>query len=154
MRQVFVGLLVYLYSVHGLANPAESPVAVYKALDDFETTKEDIEMAITDRGMLVSGTLHIADMLNRTAQDLGYAKKIYGQADSIEFCSAVVSHKMVNADPSNLVICPFTIAVYTLIDEPKQVYVAFRRPMLAGEATDVTRAVLEMLEGIVAETVE
>ncbi|MCP5017164.1 MAG: DUF302 domain-containing protein, partial [Ketobacter sp.] len=38
---------------------------------------------------------------------------VFKKAESIEFCSALMSHRMMSADPSNLVLCPFTIAVYS-----------------------------------------
>lgn len=133
---------------------ADSPVVVYKAASDFDTVRENIELAVTDRGMLVSGTLHVSDMLNRTGADLGFPDNVYLKAESVEFCSAVMSHRMVQADPLNLVICPFTVAVYIKSDEPEQVYVAFRRHYLAGESQEVADAVFNLLDEIAREASE
>ena len=130
------------------------PVVVYAADSDFEDVVENIKMAVTDRGMLVSGTLHVQDMLARTGKDLGFEKNVYLHAESVEFCSALMSHRMVSADPRNLVICPFTIAAYELAEKPGQVYIAYRKQYLAGEAEEATEAVLSMLDEIAREAAE
>lgn len=130
------------------------PVQVYMADDDYGDVKENLAIAITDRGLLISGTLHVSDMLNRTAVDLGYNKQVYLKAESVEFCSAKVSHEMVLVDPGNLTICPFTIALYVLKEKPTQVYVAFRTPVLAGNAGKMEASIFALLEGIVKEAIE
>ncbi len=127
------------------------PVKIHSSEESFEDVVENVKMAIIERGMLVSGTLHVSDMLNRTAPDLGFSA-VFTHAESVEFCSALISHKMAQAAPENIVICPFTIAVYVRADEPNQVYVAYRRPQLAGEAKEAVRAILEMLDGIVQDS--
>jgi hypothetical protein len=147
-------LIATLVVAAGGARANDSAVIFYPSDNDFETTRENIELAIINRGMLISGTLHVSDMLNRTGPDLGVKKNVYQKAESIEFCSAVLSHKMVQADFRNLVICPFTIAVFIKGDEPKQVYVAFRRHYLAGQSDEEAKAVFELLDGIVREAIE
>ncbi len=104
--------------------------------------------------MLVSGTLHVQDMLTRTGKDLGFEENVYLRAESVEFCSALMSHLMVSADPRNLVVCPFTIAAYELAENPGQVYIAYRKQFLAGEAGEATNAVIEMLDEIAREAAE
>lgn len=132
----------------------ESAVFVYKTQGVFNDIKEDLELAIADRGLQVSGTLHISDMLQRTGKDLGYPKSVYSKAESIEFCSASVSHLMVSTHPANAVICPFTIAVYILSDEPETIYIAYRKPYLAGKADQALRTILELMHGIVRDVIE
>lgn len=131
-----------------------APVMVYKTTGDFEDIKEDIELAITDRGLLVSGTLHISEMLNRTANDLGYTQPVYKKAESVEFCSAYISHLIVSTHPANAVVCPFTIAIYVLATEPQNVYLAFQKPHLAGDAEEAKKEILKLMEGIVREVIE
>ncbi len=152
-RHQIYGWLVALFLAFSVqAN--DKAVVVYKAAEGYDTVKENIEIAITNRGMLISGTLHVSDMLNRTGPDIGFAEPVYQRAESIEFCSAVLSHRMVRADPHNLVICPFTIALFVKTDEPEQVYVAFRRHFLAGDSDEAARAVFELLDGIAREAIE
>jgi uncharacterized protein (DUF302 family) len=134
--------------------PKDSPVIVYKTQGEFNDIKEDLELAIADRGLRVSGTLHISEMLERTGEDLGFPRSVYRKAESIEFCSASVSHLMVSTHPANAVICPFTIAIYILFDEPDTVYIAFRKPYLAGEASKALQVILELMEGIVQDVIE
>lgn len=156
MRVVLTAWVLMIWMGCALAGgkPAEDgqPVRIYISKESFEDVVENIKMAIIERGMLVSGTLHVSDMLNRTAPDLGFSA-VFTHAESVEFCSALISHKMAQASPENIVICPFTIAVYVKVDEPGQVYVAYRRPQLAGEAEESTRAILEMLDGIVQDSI-
>ena len=157
MHKTFIFTLALTFLLGALASWSEeddAPVVVYPASSGFEEVIENIKMAVEDRGMLVSGTLHLQDMLRRTGKDLGFAKNVYLQAESVEFCSALMSHRMVSVDPRNLVICPFTIAAYELADEPGQVYVAYRRQLLAGEADEATRAVVTMLDEIAREAAE
>ncbi|MCU7812518.1 MAG: hypothetical protein KZQ77_15015 [Candidatus Thiodiazotropha sp. (ex Notomyrtea botanica)] len=129
-----------------------SPVSLYTSEETFEDVIENIKMAIIDRGMLVSGTLHVSEMLNRTGPDLGFSQ-VFSKAESVEFCSALISHKMSQAAPENIVICPFTIAVYVTEAEPQKVNVAYRLPLLAGDAKAATDAIIEMLDGIVQDSI-
>ncbi|EGV49990.1 hypothetical protein QQ73_14180 [Candidatus Endoriftia persephone str. Guaymas] len=146
-------LMPLLASAGGEAPAAAGAVQIYKSDEAYEDVIDNIKMAIEERGMLVSGTLHVSDMLNRTGPDLGY-KDVFKKAESVEFCSAVISHKMTQVTPENLVICPFTIAVYIKAAEPEQVYVAFRRQYLAGDSGKVTQEIFELLDGIVKDSIE
>lgn len=140
----------------GSDNPvAVNPITVYYIDDEsFEDIKENVEMAITDRGLTVSGTLHVQEMLDRTGDDLGFGKGPYIKAESLEFCSALISHKMIKTHPYNMGICPFTIAVYILHEEPKRVYVAYRVPSLAGDSEKMVEEVIGFLDGIVRDSIE
>ena len=131
----------------------QEPMVIYQSEEPFEDVIENVKMAIEDRGMLVSGTLHVSDMLNRTGPDLGY-EKVFEKAESVEFCSASISHKMTQVAPENIAICPFTISVYIKADEPDKLYVAYRRQILAGDSDKVTAAIYELLDGIVKDSIE
>lgn len=155
MPRLLAALLLTFAAFTVQADNHAGPVVVVEVEDEFDYIKEAVQSAITDQGLLVSGELHVADMINRTAKDLGFAETVYGKAESIEFCSAEMSHHMTIADPANLVICPFTIAIYELKAKPGMVYLAYRKPVLAGDnAADATQRVLDMLAGIVEEATE
>jgi hypothetical protein len=126
---------------------------LYTTTRDFDTVKEDVEIAITNRGLVIDHTSHIGAMLERTGKDLGAANPIYGNAGSMQFCSATVSRRTMEADPANIVFCPYIIVYYTLHHDPKTVYVGYRRPVPSG--SDASRASIreieKLLDGIVNE---
>ncbi len=155
LRRFFVGVVTALVVVLPLSAPqAAEQVVVYQTEDEFESVKETLIDAITEEGLLVSGTLHISDMLGRTSDALGITRQVYKKAESIEFCSAKVSHAMTQADPRNLVVCPFTIAVYVLPDSPQMVQVAFARPTILGGESGASKVVFDFLDGIAQAAVE
>lgn len=126
-------------------------IATYRSNESFETVKENVQQAITNKGLIISGTLHISEMLNRTAKDLNISKNAYQKAEAFEFCSAVLSHKMIQVNPLNLTACPFTIAFFVKPEETNVVYLAFRKPQLAGESKEVSQEINNFLHSIVKE---
>jgi uncharacterized protein (DUF302 family) len=155
MRRLVVIILLLIWAGSTLAGGepmSEKKVRIYTSEERFEDVVENIKMAIIDRGMLVSGTLHISEMLNRTGPDLGFPD-VFTQAESVEFCSALISHKMAQVAAENVVICPFTIAVYVSKAQPEQVFVAYRVPRLAGKADKVTGEILQLLDGIIEDSI-
>ncbi|MES9940518.1 MAG: hypothetical protein ABW104_18680 [Candidatus Thiodiazotropha sp. 6PLUC2] len=126
------------------------PVSVFTSEESFEDVVENVKMAVVDQGLLVSGTLHVSDMLNRTASDLGFSQ-LFLKAESVEFCSALMSHKMAQAAPENIAICPFTIAVYVKQSEPGKVYAAYRVPHLMGDGGEATKDIINLFETILED---
>ena len=154
MQTIVVKTGFILLALWGALLRADDPVVTYPASGSYEEVVEALRTAVTNRGLLVSGTLHVQEMLERTGKDLGFPDPIYLRAESVEFCSAQMSHQMIAVDPRNLVICPFTVAVYVLASEPDQVYVGYRRQHLAGDAEEVLQAVTELVDGIAQEAAE
>lgn len=129
-------------------------LTLYTTKNDFDSVKQDIEIAITGRGLVVDHTSHISEMLARTGKDLGIgAKTVYGKAEALQFCSAVVSRRTMEADPSHIVFCPYIIVIYTLPQDPKTVYVGYREPVASGSSASraAIKAVKALLDGIVKE---
>lgn len=126
---------------------------LYTSKRGFDIVKEDVEIAITNKGLVIDHTSHIGAMLDRTGKDIGSAKPIYGKAGTMQFCSASVSRRSMEADPTNIVFCPYIIVYYTLHDDPKTVYVGYRRPVPVGsEASRASIKEIEnLLDGIVKE---
>jgi hypothetical protein len=145
----------------GCTPPAEAPktpatsseVVRYVKQAKFENVRDDLVLAIQNRGLVVDHTSYIHNMLERTGQDLGMTTKVFMDAVAYSFCSALISRKTMEADPHNIAFCPYTIAVYTPIGEPDKVYVAYRRPPLAGSpASQAALAEVEkLLDGIARE---
>jgi uncharacterized protein (DUF302 family) len=138
------------------AAAAESYMAQYKTKGDFDEVKDDVAFAITGRGLVINNVSHIGSMLARTGKAMGNSKAIFVKAQALEFCSATLSRDMMEADPHNIVFCPFIIAIYVLPDDPKTVYVSYRRPDLVGSPQSVAalRAVDRLLDGIVKEALQ
>jgi len=123
--------------------------AVYESDSGFETVMEGAKTAILERGMYVNNIMHMGEMLERTGKDLGMDEKIYERAESIEFCSAVLSRKMTAEDPSRIVNCPFILSIYTLPGQPDKTFVAHRViPAEEVESSEVMAEVADMLKGV------
>ncbi len=139
-----------------MVSAAPPDISVRSLRADYEDVKERVVQAIENRGMVVDHTAHVGAMLERTGKDIGRDRRIYLKADVIEFCSASVSRDTMEADPRNLVFCPYAIAVYVLPDQPERVYVVYRKPVGSGPASSVkaVRAVGALLDGIVHEALK
>jgi len=140
-----------------LAGAADTaPVVRYSVEGKYENVREDLINAITGRGLVVDHNSHVAKMLDRTGQDLGTTKKIFGedQGQTFSFCSSVISRKTMEADPHNIMFCPYTIALYTTLAEPKKVYLVYRRPQRMDDSAASKAALKEveaLLDGIARE---
>lgn len=137
----------------GLAAQAESPFAVYKSESAFEDVMEGLKMGIQGNGMYINNVMHMGEMLERTGKDLGATEQLYLKAESIEFCSAVLSRRMAGENPARIVNCPFIMSVYVKPDEPDTTYIVHRRVNL-GDESDVMQDVESMLEALAEEAVE
>ena len=125
---------------------ADEPLRRKKVSGTFEDVKEVLILAIENRGLVVNYTSHISEMLGRTGADIGASKKIFEQAEIIEFCSAGLSRQMMEMDPHNIVMCPFAVSIYTLPNEKNTVWLSYRTPF--GKAA---RLVGDLLDGVVNE---
>ena len=132
-----------------LSAAADGAAKVVTIKGKYADVKDDLVAAIEQRGLVVNFVAHVGDMLERTGRDLGKTKRIYEKAEVIEFCSATVSRAMMEADPQNLVYCPYTISVYTLPGKPDVVYLAHRK----YPQTAALKPVADLINGIVADVV-
>ncbi|WP_428623881.1 hypothetical protein [Sedimenticola sp.] len=151
-------LLLLLHTGLALAENATTspgtPIAVYQTSDDYDAIRSNLQLAITGRGMLISNTLHISDMFKRTAADTGLTDALYEQAEAFEFCNIKLSWQMSSAHPANLSICPLTIGIYSLQNQPGKVFLSYRRPHMLGESTAAEKALTDLYEGIIREALE
>ncbi len=150
---LFIAAILSAPAVVRAGGPTPGPIARYAVEGEFDIVRDDVLLAIQGRGLVVDHTSHIHNMLERTGKDLGTTKTVFRQAEAYSFCSAVVSRKMMEADAHNIAFCPYVITVYALPNEPKRVFVAFRRPTAVGsEASKKSlKAVEDLLDGIVRE---
>jgi len=150
-------LMTFMSSATYAVDPistATDPVVVYKVQGEIEEIKFDLELAIAGKGLKITNTLHISDMLTRTAKEAGMPEHPYQLAESLEFCSAVITHKMTQAHAANLASCPLTISIYALKSEPGKTYLAFQQPNMAGASQGAEDDLLQLLDGIIQETLE
>lgn len=148
LRGMSLGLLL----LSGSALAADKANVVYTSNDDFETVKSAITDAIAGKGLVINNVSHIGEMLARTGKDLGKSKPIFLNAESFEFCSASVSRLTMEADPHNIIYCPYIISVYVLPQEPKKTYVAFRKPDSVG--SPASKAALKEVEKLLRSVIE
>ncbi|MEN8175677.1 MAG: DUF302 domain-containing protein [Pseudomonadota bacterium] len=148
-----LALLVFCFWVAPLAayeGPADFSVGHmvrYEADSDFESAENALKMAIGDQGLAIATESHVSDMLDRTGRDIGAERKVYVKAVNFEFCSALYSRKLMEANPDNIVFCPFIISVYSIPEEPERTFFAYRR-LLAPTADEDTQAVLRSIEEV------
>ena len=138
------------------ADTDSTPIVRYAVEGKYENVRDDLVNAITGRGLVIDHNSHVGKMLDRTGKDLGTTTKIFGddQGQTFSFCSAVVSRKTMEADPHNILFCPYTIALYSTLAEPKKVYLAYRRPQRTDDSAASKAALKEveaLLDGIARE---
>lgn len=125
----------------------------YKVKAKFSDVRDQIENSITGKGIKINNVSHIGEMLIRTGKDLGFKKKVYDHAQAFEFCSATHSRYTMEADPQNIVFCPYIISVYEISGEPGQIYVSYRRPNIIGDEASKKslQGVEELIDSIVQD---
>jgi len=106
---------------------ADGYTALFKAQGTFQDVRDSVVMAIEGKGLKITHTNHIAAMLERTGKDLGTTRKVYEYGEQMDFCSATVSRKMMEVDPHAIVLCPYSVVVYKLPNDPT-IYIAYRKP--------------------------
>lgn len=135
-------------------NAAADGAVVVRAIEGgFEDVRERVVFAVQSQGLVVDHTSRVGNMLERTGKDLGATTRVFGDAEVLEFCSALVSRRMVEADPQLLAFCPYGIAVYTLPGEPQTTYVSYRR-LVTNLVSPEQKAVLEQVESLLETIVE
>ncbi len=144
-------ILMMSFSSYAFAN--EAALRSYSTQGEYAEVIQDVEDAIQDAGLNIDYRGNIGGMLDRTRKDLGGTEKIYKGALFMQFCSARLSRKMMEADPANMGVCPYIVYVYETIKKPGTVVVGYKRPQgAAGEASQkALNAIDKLLNGIVKE---
>ncbi|MGB0960461.1 MAG: DUF302 domain-containing protein [Halocynthiibacter sp.] len=119
----------------------------YESPDDFDDTNFALESAIIGTGIKINDISHVSDMLQRTKEDVGGTRDIFEHAEVYSFCSANLSRKVMEADPMNLVHCPYNIFIAQTAGTDK-VIVGYRE-MPAGPMKEVEA----LLDGIAKEAI-
>ena len=104
---VFLGM--FLLVPHKPAVSGDVVTYVYDGT--FDDAIFELREAIVGRGLKVDYVSHVGDMLNRTKDDVGGTRDIFANAKIFVFCSAAISRRAMEADPLNIVHCPYTVFV-------------------------------------------
>ncbi|NVK47770.1 MAG: DUF302 domain-containing protein [Rhodobacteraceae bacterium] len=125
------------------ANDLASDQAItYEYDGTFDDATFAVEDAIVSKGLVIDYRSHTGEMLERTKADVGSEVTIFDAADVFLFCSAVVSRQVMEADPGNIVHCPYSIYV---ADREGQVTIGFR---------DYPDGPMQAVEDLLTEIVE
>ncbi|MFA8387392.1 MAG: DUF302 domain-containing protein [Pelagibaca sp.] len=110
---------------------AASPVLAadtitYDTDQSFDDVTFGLENAILDAGLVIDHVSHTGDMLERTKGDVGSDVTLFLDADIYSFCSAKLSREVMEADPMNIIFCPYDIFVIVRPDTPEVTTIGFR----------------------------
>jgi uncharacterized protein (DUF302 family) len=120
MKQVAIATVL---SLAATSLAAQDTSITYPYDGSFDDAAFAVESAIVGQGLVIDYVSHVGEMLERTAADVGSDVTLFNQADIFVFCSAVVSRKVMEADPMNIAHCPYGIFV---ADKDGQVMVGYR----------------------------
>jgi uncharacterized protein (DUF302 family) len=117
-------ILIACLFMLGMVQTAQAENTVLYNYDgSFEDATFAVEGAIVGKGLVIDYVSHVGEMLSRTGADVGSDIEVFKGADIFLFCSAVVSRKVMEADPLNIVHCPYSIFV---IDDGNNVRIGHR----------------------------
>ena len=145
-RVAHAGVLILGLGVAGGALAEE--VTTYRSTAPFDEVRQDLADAIVNRGYVIDYEAHIGKMLARTAADVSASQTLFaeGRANSMQFCSAVLSRNTMEADVMNIAYCPYVLFVFQArLDDPT-VTIGFRRlPERGSEESKASLAIVNKL---------
>ncbi|MCB1505900.1 MAG: DUF302 domain-containing protein [Hyphomicrobiaceae bacterium] len=121
----------------------------------FADVRTDLQNAIINQGLKVDLNGHIGDMLKRTAADIGAKGDLYTEAEYFTFCSSRLSRAMMEADPVNMGLCPYTMFVYQKTGSD-DVTVGYKAMVMRGDEKSQTtlKEINALLQSILDEAAE
>jgi uncharacterized protein (DUF302 family) len=125
---------------------AGEDVKYYPFDGDFEDAVFGVENAVINRGLAVDYVSHVGEMLERTRADVGSDVILFKNAQVFLFCYAIISRKMMEADPMNIGHCPYGVFVAETADG---VNIGYRR-----YPDGIMQEVEALLDAIAQEAVE
>ncbi|MEQ9239320.1 DUF302 domain-containing protein [Roseovarius indicus] len=117
-------------------------VTAYDYEGSFDDASFALENAIIGQGLVVDHVSHVGEMLARTREDVGSDVKLFEDAVVMQFCSAILSRKVMEADPLNIAHCPYGIFV---TDRGGKVQIGYRN-FPEGEMQEVQSFLDEIVQ--------
>ncbi len=155
VRIILTGLAAIIISMAsiGLSGSGSSLTNEFVVEGEYEDVRYDLDDAIVSRGLTVDHISHVSDMLQRTAGVVAGAKKIYNIGELFQFCSAKLSRATMQADPANIIFCPYMIYMYERVDEPGKIHIGYRKLNEVGNEQSIMalNAVNTLLKNIITE---
>ena len=131
-------LLATLALTIAASSVSAADMITYDTDQSFDDVTFGLENAIIDAGLVIDHVSHTGDMLERTKGDVGSDATLFLGADIYSFCSAQISREVMEANPMNVVFCPYDIFVIVRPDTPEVTTIGFRTfpqgPMKSVEA--------------------
>ena len=142
-------VLVPYGGLAGNSQAAEDNIVTVKVEGDFIDVSSNVQAAIIGKGINIANILPASEMLHRTGPAFGYKNDVYPDAETYEFCSASISHKLARKHPDNIVLCPFTISVYTVSGEPGFVRLSYRIPTGKPGSDEIVEEIVSLIQSII-----
>ena len=121
----------------------------------FEDILDAVKETITGKGINIAHTLPSSGMLGSTGPSFGITEPLLKNGEMVEFCSAKISHQLIQANLQNIVLCPFNIAVYELNSAPGEIHITFRKPYVVDQASiEATNAMVNLMTEIIEEAAD
>jgi uncharacterized protein (DUF302 family) len=119
--------LLAIFALTIAASPVLSAdMITYDTDQSFDDVTFGLENAILDAGLVIDHVSHTGDMLERTRGDVGSDVTLFLDADIYSFCSAKLSREVMEADPMNILFCPYDIFVMVRPETPDVTTIGFR----------------------------
>lgn len=123
MRRLSISILAAV----GLSTAAAADsVTLYDYDGSFDDAVFSLESAIIGRGLVIDYVSHVGAMLERTREDVGGSETLYANANVFLFCSAILSRKVMEADPLNIAHCPYGVFITEAAGPDGQVQIGYR----------------------------
>ena len=142
-----------IFLINAGAASAHGPFKTYSTKGAFADVVSDTENAIINQGLVIDFRADVGEMLARTMKDVGGTKKVYNNAKMLMFCSAKYTREAVEADPTNIMFCPYSMMVFEVASDPGTVHVGYRIPKRGGsiESRQALLAIEMLLDNIARE---
>jgi len=85
--------LLMLPLLAAFSNANESAIEVFSKTASFEEVRDNLALEVTRRGMVLTQTIAVNDMLEKTAKEVGAVRPVYVNAEALAFCSPSLGRK-------------------------------------------------------------